>query len=73
MKTIHKIGNTYQKKAETPLYENKAEIVPLENKSAPVKIGLTVTKAYDGIEVGTVIKNPDAKLAKYMIENGFWG
>lgn len=45
-----------QKKAETPLYENKAEMEPIENK-AP-KIGVEVIKAYDGIEVGTIITNP---------------
>jgi hypothetical protein len=58
------------KKAETPLYENKAEIVPIENK-AP-KVGVEVIKAYDGIEVGTIITNPDANFLKYMIENGYW-
>jgi len=59
-----------EKKAETPLYENKAEMVPIENK-AP-KVGVEVIKAYDGIEVGTIITNPDANFLKYMTENGYW-
>ena len=59
-----------QKKAETPLYENKAEMKPIENK-AP-KVGVEVIKAYDGIEVGTVILNPDPNFVKYMTENGYW-
>ena len=59
-----------EKKAETPLYENKAEIVPIENK-AP-KIGVEVIKAYDGIEVGTIILNPDARFLEYMVKNGYW-
>ena len=58
------------KDAETPLYENKAEMKPIENK-AP-KVGVEVIKAYDGIEVGTIITNPDANFLKYMIENGYW-
>lgn len=65
-----KVGNTLQKKAETPLYENKAEMMPIENK-AP-KVGVEVIKAYDGIEIGTIILNPDARLKEYMISNGYW-
>lgn len=75
MKTIRKIGEVpnYQKKAETPLYENKAETKPIANKAAPApKIGVEVIKAYDGIEVGTIITNPDNQLKGYMIAKGYW-
>lgn len=54
-----------RRKADTPLYENKAEI-------APLKTGMEVIKAYDGIPVGTIIENPDARIQEYMIKNGYW-
>ena len=61
------------KKADTPLYENKAEVKPIENKVETATLqGVVVIKPYDGIEVGTRITNPDMKLFKYMTENGFW-
>lgn len=56
------------RKAETPLYENKAEVAPPSNKS----FGVEVIKEYMGIPVGTIIENPDAKVKEYMILNGFW-
>jgi len=60
------------KKADTPLYENKAE-VGLNNKVETATLqGVVVVKPYDGIEVGTIITNPDMKLFKYMTENGYW-
>jgi len=63
------------KKADTPLYENKAEVKPIENKvetATPGNSGVVVIKPYDGIEIGTKITNPDMKLFKYMTENGYW-
>ena len=61
------------KKADTPLYENKAEVKPIENKVETATLqGVVVIKPYDGIEVGTRITNPDMKLFKYMTENGYW-
>ena len=65
------------KKADTPLYENKAELreVGLDNKvvtTTPGNSGVVVIKPYDGIEVGTKITNPDMKLFNYMTENGYW-
>ena len=63
------------KKADTPLYENKAESRLLDNKvetATPGNSGVVVIKPYDGIEVGTKITNPDMKLFKYMTENGYW-
>lgn len=61
------------KKADTPLYENKAEVKPIENKVETATLqGVVVIKPYDGIEVGTRITNPDTKLFKYMTENGYW-
>lgn len=56
------------RKAETPLYENKAEIAPPLRKSTSVE----VMKEYMGIPVGTIIKNPDEKVKEYMILNGYW-
>ena len=53
-----------KKKADTPLYENKAEIAP--------SIHIRVIKEYDGIPVGTIIENPDARIQEYMIKNGYW-
>lgn len=54
-----------RRKADTPLYENKAEIAP---SFQPIR----VVKEYDGIPVGTIIENPDSKLKEYMIKNGYW-
>ena len=54
-----------RRKADTPLYENKAEIAP------PYK-GVEVIKEHAGIPVGTRIDNPDMKVKDYMIKNGYW-
>lgn len=56
-----------RRKADTPLYENKAEIAP-SNKFEPIR----VVKEYDGIQIGTIIENPDSKIKEYMIKNGYW-
>ena len=63
------------KKADTPLYENKAElreVKPNTKVETATPSGVVVIKPYDGIEVGTKITNPDMKLFKYMTENGYW-
>ena len=63
------------KKADTPLYENKAElreVKPNTKVETATLQGVVVIKPYDGIEVGTRITNPDMKLFKYMTENGYW-
>lgn len=66
------------KKADTPLCENKAELrevkpnTKVETATPSHSVGVVVIKPYDGIEIGTKITNPDTKLFKYMTENGFW-
>ena len=55
-----------RRKADTPLYENKAETAPSN------KLEIRVVKEYDGIQIGTIIENPDSKIKEYMIKNGYW-
>lgn len=56
------------KKAETPLYENKAELAPLPNKSTT---RARVIKAHDGLEVGREVITSPSVIEK-MVNLGYW-
>ena len=54
------------RKADKATYENKAELI-----GNPDKIMIEVVKPHDGLEKGYQSLKP-YKVAKYMIEKGYW-
>lgn len=57
------MSKKFQKKMESPLYENKA-VAPLSNK-------VEVIKAHDGLEVGRTFHANELTIQR-MVSLGYW-